>query len=85
MLSSGLFYGLHIPNISGLGLEANNDFGTSISIGLQRKRFFAKLDFKKGLTTNIRNSANSSFKTNILGFKIGYSFYRNQIMDTKSS
>lgn len=73
MFSSGLFYGLHIPNIVGFGLEANgNDFGTSISVGIQRKRSFAIFSFKKGLT-NIENNANSSFKTNILSFKIGYS------------
>jgi len=71
--SSGLFYGLHIPNIVGFGLEANgNDFGTSLSIGIQRKPIFVKLDFQKGLI-NIQNNANSSFKTNMLSFKIGYS------------
>ena len=73
MFSTGLFYGLHIPNIIGFGLEAKgNDFGTSISVGIQRKRSFAKLDFKRGLT-NIENNANASFKTKILSFKIGYS------------
>lgn len=73
MLSSGLFYGLHIPHAIGFGLEAKgNDFGTSISVGIQRKRALAKLDFKKGLT-NISNNANASFKTNILSFKIDYS------------
>lgn len=73
MFSTGLFYGLHIPNIFGFGLEANgNDIGTSLSIGIQRKRIFTKLDFKKGLI-DIKNNANSSFKTNILSFKIGYS------------
>jgi len=73
LFSSGLFYGLHIPNIVGFGLEANgNDFGTSISIGIQRKRTLAKFEFKKGLI-NITNNANSSFKTNILSFKMGYS------------
>lgn len=74
MFSSSLFYGLHIPNIVGFGLEASgNDFGTSISTGIQRKRTLVKVEFKKGLT-NIANNANSSFKTNILSFKIGYIF-----------
>ena len=73
MFSSGLFYGLHISNIIGFGLEASgNDIGTSLSIGIQRKRSFVKLDFQKGLT-NIKNNADSYFKTNILSFKIGYS------------
>ncbi len=74
MLSTGLFYGLHIPNIISFGSEAKgNDFGTSISVGVQKSNSFVKLDLKNGLT-NIRNDAKSSFKTNILSFKIGYSF-----------
>lgn len=71
LFSSGLFYGLHVTPISGSGLEANgNDFGTSISFGIQRKRMYAKLDFKKGLL-DIKNNTNASFKTNILSLKIG--------------
>lgn len=72
LFSSGVFYGIHIPKIVGFGLEANgNDFGTSLSIGIQRKRCLAKFEYKKGLT-NISNNINSSFRTNILSLKIGY-------------
>ena len=74
LLDAGLFYGLHVTNLIGFGLEANgNDFGTSISLGIQRKRAFAKLDYEKGLIF-ISNNADASFKTNILRFKIGFSF-----------
>ncbi len=73
LYSFGFFYGLHIPNIIESGLEANgNDFGTSLGIGVQRKRLSTKLDYQKGLV-NISNNANSLFKTNILSFKLGYS------------
>lgn len=73
LLSAGLFYGLHLPNITSFGVEANgNDLGTSLSLGLKRKRFFAKLNLKNGFI-NIKNNIGSSFKTNILSFKIGYS------------
>ena len=72
LFSTGMFYGMHIPNIIGVGLEANgNDFGTSLSIGVQRKRILTKLHYQKGLV-KILNNANSSFKTNILSFKFGY-------------
>ena len=74
LLNGGLFYGLHVTNLIGFGLEADgNDFGTSLALGIQRKRAFVKLDFEKGLIF-IRNNADASFRTNVLRFKIGYSF-----------
>ena len=73
MFSAGLFYGLHVPNYIGFDLEANgNDFGASIAGGIQRKKVFFKLDYKKGLII-ICNNANAFFKTNIISFKVGVS------------
>ena len=75
LIDGGLFYGTHILNLVSFGIEANgNDFGTSLSAGIQRKKVFVKLDFDKGLIT-IKNNANAFFKTNVLSFKIGYSIF----------
>lgn len=74
LLKGGIFYGLHVTNLIGFGLEADgNDFGTSLGLGIQRKRAFVKLDYEKGFLY-IKNNADASFRTNILRFKIGFSF-----------
>ena len=69
LLDAGLFYGIHETNLIGFGLEANgNDFGTLLSLGIQIKGAFVKLDYEKGLIF-ISYNADASFKTNILRLK----------------
>jgi hypothetical protein len=70
--SSGLFYGFRAPLLSDFGLKASgNDLGTLLSIGIERKRFFLKVNSKRGMI-NIENNVNSTFRTNIICFKFGY-------------
>ena len=77
LFSSGLFFGLHASYIGRFVLQAKgnndigNDFGVSCAVGIQKKRFFTKFDFKKGLI-NIKNDKAAIFKTTIIALKIGH-------------
>ena len=73
LFASGIFYGMRFRSLIGYGLDVKaHDFGTSVSLGIQHRRFFTKIDYQMGLV-NIKNAVGSEFKTNILSFKIGYS------------
>lgn len=75
LFSSGLFYGIHGSHLGSLILQGSksdfgNDFGAILSLGIQRRGFFTKFDFKKGLI-NMKNDKNILFKTNVLTLKVG--------------
>lgn len=74
LFAPGLYYGFSVQGIIGSGLQAKgNDLGSSVSVGIQRKRSYLKADFKSGFI-NIRNDINSKFKNQILNFKLGTRF-----------
>jgi hypothetical protein len=72
LFSYGLFYGLHLPHVVQFSVGADgNDFGMSFSGGIQVRRFFAKLEYKKGLA-NIKNTSTANFTSSLAILKIGY-------------
>ena len=75
LCSAGLFYGIHVPNIIGIGLELEgNDFGSSLCTGIKWKSAVFKLDYRNGMK-DIDNKAKAIFRTNILRLQFGYTLF----------